>query len=196
MKTTVLAPAVIMLLIAAPAAVAATWTVADGSEVVFTSKAPMETFDGRTGAVRGHVACDPADLAAPVDLRVEVELATLDTGIGMRNSHMRERHLQTDQFPLAVLTATAIKASSSPSLAAGQTVDVTIAGQFDLHGVTRPMEIAGTATLGQDGGLTVEAAFVVRLSDHDIARPQFLVMKLADEQQVRVRLVGVPEGSR
>jgi polyisoprenoid-binding protein YceI len=195
-KTAVLAPAVVLLSLVAPAAPAATWTVADGSEVVFTSKAPMETFDGRTRAVSGHVSCDPADLAAPIDLRVEVELATLDTGIGMRNSHMRERHLQTDQFPLAVLTATAIKTSSAPSLAAGQTVDVTIAGDFDLHGVKRPMEIAGAATLGADGGLTVEAAFMIRLSDHDIARPQFLVMKLADEQQVRVTLVCAAEGSR
>ncbi|HOX24384.1 MAG TPA: YceI family protein [Candidatus Krumholzibacteria bacterium] len=173
----------------ATAAAAETWQVGSGSEVVFTSKAPMESFDGKTQQVRGHVTCDPASLVGPVDLRIEVDLASLDTGIGMRNTHMRERHLQTDRYPLAVFTGEAVTAASSPGLVLGQPVDVTVKGTFDLHGVARPLEVVVSTVLATDGVLTATTAFPVKLSDHAIDRPQFLVMKLADEQQVAVRLV-------
>jgi polyisoprenoid-binding protein YceI len=178
----------------ATAAAATTWTIGEGSEVVFTSKAPMESFDGKTKQVSGHITCDPDDLAGPLDLRIAVDLASIDTGIGMRNTHMRERHLETDQFPEAVFTGTSIVATSSPALVAGEVVHLTIRGTFDLHGVAQPRDIEADVTLAGDGSLIVEARFSVSLEDHDIDRPQFLVMKLADEQQVRVSLSARPGG--
>jgi len=183
------------LSLAALPASAATWLVSDGSEVVFTSRAPMESFDGKTDQVRGHIGCDPTRLIGPCDLRIVVDLASLDTGIGLRNSHMRDRHLETDTYPEAVFTASEVASASAPSLAAGTPVEVVVRGAFDLHGVAREREITATVTLAPDGGLAVEAAFPVKLSDHGIDRPSFLVMKLADEQQVRVALSCRPEGS-
>lgn len=178
--------------LAAATAPAATWTIGPGSEVVFTSKAPMESFDGRTAQVRGHVTCDPGALVGPLDLRVEVDLASLDTGIGKRNEHMRDRHLQTATYPLAVFTGRAVTKAAAP-LTPGQPVTLTVEGTLDLHGVARPLTVEATVTLGPDGALRVDTAFPVKLSDHAIDRPQFLVMKLADEQQVRVQLVAAPE---
>ena len=179
--------------LAAATAPAATWRIGQGSEVVFTSKAPMESFDGRTGQVRGHVTCEPGALVGPLDLRVEVDLASLDTGIGKRNEHMRERHLQTGKFPLAVFTARAVTRAAAASLSPGQPVTVTVEGTLDLHGVARQLTVEATVTRGEDGALRVETAFPVKLSDHAIERPQFLVMKLADVQQVRVLLVAAAE---
>jgi len=137
------------------AAAAQSWTVSEGSEVVFTSKAPMESFDGKTKQVSGHITCPSADLSGPLDLRIEVDLASLDTGIGMRNTHMRERHLETDEYPLAVFTGTSIIATSAPALAVGQTVSLTVRGTFDLHGVSRPRDLEAAVTLAGDGSLTV-----------------------------------------
>ena len=42
--------------------------------------------------------------------------------------------------------------------------------------------------LMRDGSVTIDTQFVVKLSDHNIKRPRFLVMKLADEQKVKVVL--------
>jgi polyisoprenoid-binding protein YceI len=167
--------------------------VSEGSEVVFTSKAPMESFDGKTKQVSGHVTCPADDLSGPLDLRIEVDLASLDTGIGMRNTHMRERHLETDEYPLAVFTGTSIVATSAPALSVGQTVSLTVRGAFDLHGVGLPRDLEAAVTLAADGSLTVEVHFVVSLEDHAIDRPGFLMMKLADEQQVHVKLHALPE---
>jgi len=181
--------------LAATVAMAATWTIGEGSEVVFTSKAPMESFDGKTDEVSGHITCAAGDLSGALELRIEVDLASIDTGIGMRNTHMRERHLETDEFPLAVFTGESVVSTSSPALAPGQTVELTVQGSFDLHGVSQPRDITAAVTLADDGTLSVNAEFAVSLEDHDIDRPKFLVMKLADEQQVRVSLVARREGS-
>jgi polyisoprenoid-binding protein YceI len=182
----------ILLLALAALAAAETWTIGPGSEVVFESKAPLESFEGTTDQVRGHITCTPDALVGPVDLRIEVDLASLDTGIGLRNNHMRDRHLETDEFPHAVFTGEAVTRATS-ALVAGQTVELDVRGQFALHGVVRPRELTATAILAGDGTLTVDVEFPVSLEDHAIERPGFLVMKLADEQTVRVHLVARPE---
>jgi hypothetical protein len=74
-------------------------------------------------------------------------------------------------------------------------VDLTVRGTFDLHGVSQPRDVAAEVTLEADGSLTVRAHFAVSLEDHEIKRPKFLVMKLADEQQVKVSLRAHPEGT-
>lgn len=181
--------------LAGMAADAATWTVADGSEVVFTSKATMESFDGRTDQISGHLTCDPANLRQPVDLRMVVDLASLDTGIGLRNDHMCKNHLETDTYPEAVFTGGTVGDGRAQSLAPDDPVDLTLVGTFDLHGVAREMTIPATVTMTATGDLEVTADFQVKLSDHDIERPRFLVMKLADEQAVSVVLKLRQEGS-
>jgi polyisoprenoid-binding protein YceI len=184
------------LAMVATTSLAATWRVTDGSEVVFESSAPLESFEGKTSEVRGHVGCDPGQLAGPCDLRIVVDLASLDTGIGLRNDHMRDRHLETDRFPEAEFVGTSIVAASSPALEAGESVQLTVRGRFALHGVTREREIEAVVTLADDGHLHVQAEFPVSLEAHEISRPGFLVMKLADEQKVRVALICTPEEER
>lgn len=178
----------VLAMAAVPTAWADTWTVADGSTVVFTSKAPMESFDGKTDKISGSITVDADDLSGELAMRMVVDLASLDTGIGLRNTHMRENHLETEDFPEAIFTGHSIIQTSAPHLAPGQSVELMVRGLFDLHGVQREMDIPATVTLAADGSLTVEAAFEVKLSDHAIKRPKFLVMKLADEQQVKVSL--------
>jgi polyisoprenoid-binding protein YceI len=170
-------------------AVAETWHVGEGSEAVFHSRAPLESFDGRTQHVGGHISVDPDDLTGPLDMTIEVDLASLDTGISKRNRQMREQHLETDEYPLAVFTGTTVVAASAPTLIPGESVRLTVAGAFALHGVTRAIEVEAEVTLTTDGLLTAVASFPVKLSDHDIDRPRFLLLRLADEQQVEIMLV-------
>jgi polyisoprenoid-binding protein YceI len=162
------------------------------NRVVFISKAPVESFEGRTHQVSGRFDIDPSRLGDSVHVRIEVDLASLDTGIGLRNKHMRENHLETDTFPKAVFTGGRILSSSTPSLVEGQGTRVRLAGLMSLHGVTREVEYDVALSLDQAGDLTVMSEFTIKLSDYDIKRPKFLVMKLADEQVVRVSLIAHP----
>jgi len=182
-------PGILLLALAAPAAAGVVrYEIGEGSEIVFESKAPLDSFEGRTKSVRGWFE---ADLDAPADsvaLEVVVDLATFDTGIGKRNQHMRENHLETDRYPRAWFRGGAVEAVRREEGA----LVVALRGMLDLHGVVRPLVCDVTIRPQDDGSVAVATDFVVLLSDHDIERPRFLVMKLADEQKVAVRLKARP----
>jgi polyisoprenoid-binding protein YceI len=160
------------------------------NQVVFVSKAPMETFEGKTSQVEGSIVVDPTDVRDSVSVRVEVDLASLDTGIPRRNQHMRENHLETDKFPRAVFTGVAVLDPASAKLLPGQAVQLDIQGTFSLHGVSRRLRTVVDVTLVEESGrrsLRFQTTFPVALTDYAISRPQFLFLKLANEQQVTVR---------
>lgn len=193
-RSILLACIAIVLLAASAVASPQTFRIDPGKtqSVVFTSKAPLETFEGKTDQVRGTIVADLANLADSVQVHVVVDLASMTTGIGMRDKHMREQHLETDKFPEAVFTGGTILSCEPPRLLPGTAAHAVVAGVFSLHGVSQTIEVPVDLTLGADGSLAVQAAFPVLLSDHDIARPRMLVLKLADEQQVNIALRAVP----
>lgn len=160
-----------------------------GSDVEFASRAPMEKFTGRTDQVSGWLDADLDDLSAPFTLEVAVDLASFDTGKSKRNQHMRENHLETDSFPTAVFKGGTLADNAVTSVPVGGAAVLTLAGTLDLHGVVRPMDCEVTVERPEAGLLQVTARFAVLLSDHAIERPSFLVMKLAEDQQVTARLV-------
>jgi polyisoprenoid-binding protein YceI len=187
------AAASVILLAAAAGAAPETYEVrpGDGTGIVFESKAPLETFEGRTGQVTGWCRFDPDDLAAGAELEISVDLASFDTGMGKRNEHMRENHLETDRFPLAHFRGGRIEGAGTAApatLPAGGSATLVLHGTLDLHGVSREMSCEVRLSRDHAGALSVAAEFPVKLSDHDIERPKFLVMKLSDDQQVRVAL--------
>jgi polyisoprenoid-binding protein YceI len=161
------------------------------SQVQFVSKAPMETVTGKTHTVSGSVQLDPAVLGDSIVVHVEVDLASLDTGVEMRNKHMRENHLQTATYPKAVFEGGRLQDLSAAKLAEGQTVTGSITGTMELHGKRRPLQASLEMTL-QGGALHVVTRFKVKLADYDIARPQFLVMRLDETQSVTADLTARP----
>lgn len=189
--------AALLLLIAAGGALAESFVIRAGepNRVSFLSKAPMETVEGSTSTVSGSVEVDLADLAAGVDVAVKVDLASIDTGIKLRNRHMCENHLETDEYPEATFVASAIETSPGATLEAGGSAEFSLKGDFTLHGVTREIEVPVAASLNAAGELHVTAEFKVKLSDYEIKRPKFLVLKLDEVQNVRIDLVAVRGGT-
>lgn len=177
------------------------------NKVVFASKAAIESFEGKTNRMEGRLALDPSNLGDSVTVHLEVDLASLDTGIAKRNEHMRENHLETAKYPKAVFDGAAVRGPAGAKLEPGRTATFDVEGTFTLHGVSRRIRIkanvtytAGAsvkATAGAGGSsagaatLAFKTEFPVGLADYNISRPQFLFLKLADTQQVRVSGVAV-----
>ncbi len=160
-----------------------------GNQVVFVSKATVESFEGRTSQVEGRIAGDPAAVGDSITVRIAVDLASLDTGIAMRNRHMRENHLETDRYPSAVFTGAAVASPAGAKLDPGVPVTFAIEGTFALHGVSRRLRTNVEVTLEEQAGrrrLRFATAFPVALSDYGISRPKFLFLKLADVQTVKL----------
>ena len=174
-----------------PSALAGEFLVHPGREnkVSFVSKASMETFEGKTNRLEGRIAVNPADLGDSITVHFEVEMASLDTGLPMRNKHMRENHLETAKYPKAIFDGAAVRGPAGATLEPGKTKTFDVEGTFTLHGVSRRLRINVNATyVPQPKGdrISFQTAFPVLLADYQISRPQFLFLRLAESQQVRV----------
>jgi polyisoprenoid-binding protein YceI len=160
------------------------------SKVVFISKAPMEKVEGKTSRMEGTIDVDPGQLADSATVHFEVDLASLDTGIAKRNQHMRENHLETARYPKAVFHGVVLQGAGGASLVRGNPTTLDVEGTFALHGVTRRIRIPVEVTFkgGTTGGerIAFKTTFPVSLAEYAISRPQFLFLKLADTQEVRV----------
>jgi polyisoprenoid-binding protein YceI len=153
---------------------------------------------GKTGDVKGFVTFDPDDLSASVRAAFEVDLASLDTGIGMRDEHMREQYLETAKYPKAVFELTGIDKTDTKALVDGSISEVTARGNFTVHGVTREIAIPITLKYMKQSEQTqtrlpgdllqITAEFDILLTDYNIKRPQFVILKLDDKQKINIDL--------
>lgn len=150
----------------------------DDGYVEFVSTAPMLEFKGKSDHLAGLVDLEKNLVDFYIDLN------TLDTGINLRNNHMRDSYLETEKYPFAEFTG---KIISDYSKLPQEAQEVTVSGIFNIHGVEREMEIKGKLT--PDGnGLKLDASWVVLLEDHNIDRPRVVFYELADEQTVNISI--------
>ena len=159
------------------------------TKVVFVSTAATEHFEGKTKQMEGRIVARPDSLGDSITVHLEVDMASLDTGIPMRNQHMRDNHLETKRFPRAIFDGGTIADPKSASrLEAGKPASLDLEGTFTLHGVSRRIVVHAVTTYLKDHGsrIAFQAEFPVALSDYGISRPQFLFLKLAEVQIVRV----------
>ena len=147
------------------------------------------SFEARTPSLTGTVAA--GDSRPPVfsgDL--SVDLRTLDTGIGLRNEHLRNEYLEVghgEGFERAVLSEIRL-GDVDPETFSGRTA---FTASFLLHGARRT--VTGHAEIHRDGSsVRVEATFPVTLPDYGIAKPRYLGVGVKDEVEVKVSLVAVP----
>jgi polyisoprenoid-binding protein YceI len=141
----------------------------------------IDTVDGTTKKVTGTVTLDSGKLAASA-VTLSVDLASLDTGIGLRDSEMRDT-LETKKFPQAVFRSTAVIGPAS--LDTSRPADVKLAGDFTLHGVTRRINVPVRLTLDAAGRLQASGRFVIRMTDYDLTVPDKLIVSVANEVAVR-----------
>lgn len=163
--------------------------------VTFTSHAPLEKVEGKTSEIAGFVTVDPVDIST-AKAKFAVELASLKTGIGLRDKHMRENHLETEKFPQAIFELERVVAENGSDISDGGPVDITLIGNFTVHGVTKPVEVKARVQYSKDGSadpaklpgeiMHIIAGFDILLPDYEIKRPQFLMMKLSEKQEIKI----------
>lgn len=159
------------------------WSVTSGSVAVVCPLTVGGSFEATTAALTGRLSADASQPGKLVG-ELAVDLTTLDSGIGLRNTHMRENYLEVnkgDPFRRAILKD--IVLGGDPATMSGAT---TFTATLLVHGVERP--VRGQARLSRQGNaVRVEASFPVVLADHGIAKPRYLGVGVRDEVQVKVR---------
>jgi len=172
--------------------------------VSFNSDAPIEVIVGHTGNVKGKINLDDSlDLSkTPLSAEFDVDLASIDTGIPLRNEHMRDNFLETKKYPEAVFKVTSLTATPV-ILQDGKPVKVQAAGQFSLHGKTLkrdiPVEVTFRKVCQSQGKfekcdlIQVKSKFPIPFKDYGIQRPEVVFQKLADTVFVTVSLTAFRE---
>lgn len=159
--------------------------------VSFTSDAPIELIVGKTSKITGKINIDDSlDLAKPFAATFDVDLASIDTGIELRNEHMRDNFLETKKFPKATFTVKN-QAGVAGVLKDGQKMTIKANGDFSLHGVTVKKNVPVDLTFYKKCKSTegkfencdliqIKSTFNVPFKDHQIKRPEVVFQKLAD----------------
>jgi polyisoprenoid-binding protein YceI len=183
---------------------------ADGrSHVRMKARTTTEEFAGHTVRVEGAVDLTPptGTVKDQVAARVVIDLASMKTGVAMRDRHMREKYLETDRYPKAVFTLRRIVSPARLELLPDRPMVVRVEGTLRMHGVEQPLTTEAQVTrLTHEtiGGrefpveaLRVHTAFPVRLSDYKIRRPRFLFIKMSNTLRLEIDLYAeAPRPSR
>jgi polyisoprenoid-binding protein YceI len=172
-----------------PGADAPAWRLGRADVRVVVPVKPGGAFEAKTTALSGTLTLSAS---GPVRLKgeISVDLATLDTGISLRNQHLREKYLEVSRgagFDHAVLSEIRMDDADGEAFL-GKTG---FAGKLLLHGVSR--EVTGTAQIQKEGAeLRAEANFPLSLSDFGIEPPEYLGVGVANKLLVKIRLTATP----
>jgi len=133
------------------------------------------SIEGKGGKVKGTTTTDKD---GKVSGKFEFDLSTLDSGIDLRNQHMKNKYLEIKKFPTANLTLdpTVIPKSGYFNWT----------GSLTLHGVTN--KVSGVAFLE---GKQIEAKFSIETPDYKIKKATYLGVGLDDKINIVV-LVDYP----
>jgi polyisoprenoid-binding protein YceI len=160
-----------------------TWLVQEADVRVICPMTIGGSFEAKTTALSGAVMAGGNGSSA-FDGSFAVDLRTLDTGIALRNEHLRDNYLEVNNGPgfdtatLAGIDLTGFQ----PDAPNGKG---SFTGLLTLHGVTRT--VTGAVNVRQAGAsLRVKASFPVNLSDYSIRKPRYLGVGVKDTIQVEV----------
>lgn len=149
--------------------------------VKFISKAPMESFEGVTDKIDGYVTWEDEDFTNNSEIYFEVDLNSLDTGIGLRNRHMRDNYLETDKYPFTHFAGKIVEAIKQDD----GSVKVKAEGTMFIHGVEKPITVEGIF-MPVENGYRITTGFVVKLTDYKIKVPKLMFFKIDERMKLHL----------
>jgi len=112
----------------------------------------------------------------------KVPLAPIDTGIGLRNRHMRES-LEAERFPVASLR---VRRSVIAFPRDGAPTQGTVRGELTLHGQSHSSVVRYQASRDGTGKVRVRGSLQLDLRDFGVNRPSYLGVTVAPEVEIAV----------
>lgn len=119
---------------------------------------------------------------------VTVKLGSIETGIALRDRHMKEKYLETGKYPDAVLEVD----KSKLLLPSGSAVHSTVDGKLTLHGVTRPVKVDYHAD-GNAKRANVDGTLRINMKDYKIEVPSYLGVTVRPNVDIEVKLAVVDQ---
>jgi len=143
----------------------------------FFSEAPLENIEATTK--KGVAAIRPADNS----LYFEVPIESFDFEKDLMEEHFNENYMESNTFPTAKFNGTF---TSDIDWGTPGEYDASVKGTMNIHGVDKEMNDSGKLIIGEDGNITINSVFKVKLVDHDIDIPKIVIKNIAEVVEVTV----------
>ncbi len=155
---------------------AATYQMQQGLvEFAALGKPAFIKINGRGQGLSGAVTESESTLSGVI----EFQLDTLNTGIDLRDEHMKKRYMQTHLYPKAVLRLMGL------NLPADLEKPFPFQGRLELRDVIKGIE--GLARVKAEGDLhRIEAEFSIKISEFGIDVPSFQGITVTEDVKIKV----------
>ena len=158
-----------------------TWTVAAGSTAGYRVHEVLNGADvtvaGTTDQVTGSVVITGGDLA---DADLSVDVASIATDSGQRDSYFRGNVMDVDANPTATFSVT--QPADLPELT-GTPVTVPVTGELTLKGVTQQVQTE-ISVVRTGAGVDVSGSVPVTFGDYGIDAPNLGFVRVDDQGAV------------
>lgn len=154
--------------------------VAEKGVITFFSDGVIEDISATNSDVASIFNLQTGDLVFSVPVR------EFQFGKKLMQEHFNEKYMESDKFPKATFSGklTDINVSQTGEQR------VKAKGKLIIHGVTREVDIEGTAHTGDK--IILKSKFKIRLADYNIKIPQLMFQNIAEEVEVTVDLTYKP----
>ena len=134
------------------------------SDVGFRATSRLMDANGKFSRVTGEVTLDPKDPGTTM-ITLTIESASIDTGIGMRDKHLRSADfLDVARFPTMTFESQRVEVVGRRA---------TVTGQLTLHGVTREIVVPVDVRFSESA-LEATGEFQLNRRDYGINYSSFL----------------------
>lgn len=141
----------------------------------------MIKIKGQSEAVESRFKVEKQLLSGEAKIKID----SFKTGIDLRDTHMKEKYLETAKYPDTILKIEALKLPDTWSSKNPQLKDFPFKGKLSLHGVEKEV----TGVLNVEGPkLKTYAEFEISITDFAIAIPSYLGIKVTDKVKLKVAL--------
>ncbi|MEW6652686.1 MAG: YceI family protein [Bacteroidota bacterium] len=167
------------------------------NQITFFSTTPLEDINGTVNGISGYLSFDVSSFAKTAKGKILVKVASMNTGIELRNSHLKGANwLNEKKFPEITFELKSVEAVKQ---SADNKLDFRVKGNFSLHGVTTEItadaevvyldENEQTQKRAPGDLLGVKTKFKIKLSDYDIDNA-VIGSKVSEDIEVTVNIVG------
>ncbi len=141
---------------------------------------------GTTSAIEGQFELNWDDLSAPLgENTFTVDLSTLESNQGLRDSWIRENGPEFGTYPKATFVAETLEGAPT-SYTPGEEVSFSLVGNLTIREITQPTTFDITAKL-QDGTVTGTGSAALKMTDFGITPPDFAnTLTVQDDFEVTI----------
>jgi polyisoprenoid-binding protein YceI len=122
------------------------------------------------------------------ELEFSIPIRSFHFPKALMEEHFNENYIESDKFPKATFKG---KIQEHIDVSKDGTYPVTVAGDFQVHGVTQTRTITGNLKVS-GGVVTMTSEFMVKCADHHIDIPQIVFHHIAESIRIRVSATYAP----